>query len=463
VTAGPEAGLLREHRAITLAIAGTFAIIGFETAAVAVSLPLAITDFGAIKLSGAVLSAYAVTCIAGMQSAAVLGTRLSLAWVHAIAVTAMTAGTAVTAWSPVAMAVVVGRGIEGFGAGMAMVAMYMVVSSAIPVPLRSRMFAVISTSWVVPSLTAPLIAGVLATYASWRWTFALVSVFALVLGLRSVVLLRPVPRDDTGPESVRTLLWGCLAVAGLVLLQWAWRGGDGLSAAVLLAGALGPVCVFVGAKRILPRGTFTGGPGLPGLIGTRAMVGASIVLGEAWIPLEMVRDGATAAVAGAFVCTGAVGWLLGALVQTRFPEDKPHVRAQVVCGAATLLIGSVLVCGLGTAREWLPLWVLAAVWFVCCLCGGFVYTSVAVLIFGRHVRSDHPSPPAALQSGEALASATMLGAAAVAFRLATQAVGEESAFVLVLSVPASAAALGALAVVRTVRQLREQAEQPGLA
>ncbi len=240
-------------------------------------------------------------------------------------------------------------------------------------------------------------------------------------------------------------------------------GGDGLSPAVLLAGILGPICLVLGARRILPRGTFAGGAGLPGLIGTRAMVGASIVLGEAWIPLELVRDGASAAAAGAFVCTGAVGWLLGALLQTRFPEDKPHVRAQVVCGAATLLVGSVLVCGIGTAREWLSLWAMAPVWFVSCLCGGFVYTSVAVLIFGRHVHHDHPSPAAALQSGEALASATMLAAAAVAFRLSTQAIGEESAFVLVLSVPASAAALGALAAVRTVRQLRERAGQPDLA
>lgn len=395
-----------------------------------------------------------------MQSAAVLGTRVPLASAHTVAVATMSIGTGLTAWSPGILAVIIGRGVEGFGAGVAMVVMYMVVSSGIPVPLRPRMFAVISTSWVVPSLMGPLVAGVLASYASWRWTFAFVSAATLILGIRSILLLRPLPRPEGEKAPVQTLVWGCLAVIGLVLLQWAWRSGEAVRVSALAAGVVGPACLVLGARKILPPGTFSGRTGLPGLIATRAMVGAAIVLGEAWIPLELIRGGASAAVAGGFVCAGGVGWLLGALLQTRFSETNPVARGRVVLGAATLLVAFVLLCGAGTAHAWLPLSLLATIWFVCGLCGGMVYTSVAVLIFGPYVRSDHPSPAAALQTGEALAAATMLALAAVAFQLATQRAGEEAAFALVLSVPACAAALGALAVAPTVRQLRrEQADR----
>ncbi|QLQ09177.1 MAG: hypothetical protein HZY75_00820 [Nocardioidaceae bacterium] len=256
---------------------------------------------------------------------------------------------------------------------------------------------------------------------------------------------------------------GFLAVLGLVLLQWAWRGGEGFRPTVLAAGVIGPVLLVLAARRILPQGTFSARPGLPGLIATRAMIGATIVLGEAWISLELIHGGSSAAEAGVFVSSGAIGWLLGALLQTKLSETDPAVRSKVVLGSAVLLTAFVLVCGAGTAGEWLPLWVLAVVWFVCGICGGLIYTSVAVLIFGPHIHSDHPSPAAALQSGEALASATMLAAASVAFRLTSQYAGEYSAFMLVLCLPAAVTAVGALAIIPTVRQLsREQAERSHL-
>ena len=66
---------------------------------------------------------------------------------------------------------VVARAVQGFGAGLNIVALYVVVARAFPEQLRPRVFSAMSSGWILPSLVGPPVAGFLADQASWRWVF----------------------------------------------------------------------------------------------------------------------------------------------------------------------------------------------------------------------------------------------------------------------------------------------------
>ena len=60
---------------------------------------------------------------------------------------------------------VVARVIQGFGAGAIPAVAYVSIGRALPERLRPRMFATLSTAWVLPGVIGPILAGVVAEHA----------------------------------------------------------------------------------------------------------------------------------------------------------------------------------------------------------------------------------------------------------------------------------------------------------
>jgi len=447
-----RARLLRDHRAIALGISATYVLVGFETSAIAVTLPLAIEDLQVGGLAGGVLSAFALMCIVGMTIAAVLGTRMPIARVQMASVVAMAVGLTLSATAQSVWALIAGRAIEGLGAGIALVAMYLVVSAAIPLALRPQMFALISSSWVIPALLGPAIAGGLTAMAGWRLLFALMAVLTAGIGVFVCTALWRQPRPTGAMASWMAPLWAASAAGGLIVLQLAWREGHGLTPWTALIGGGAVVVVALSARRLLPRRTLSASHGLPGLVATRGLATAAIMLYDAWFPLYLIRERATsAAIAGLVVSACALGWLIGGVLQARIAPTRPVLRGALLTAAVGALAVFVLAVTLLATAFSASLWVVALAWFLCGVCGGVAVTSISVLVFGPYIRHDYPSPAAALQTGEALAGATLLAMAAVAFRAVTDASGEYEAFLWILASASVVAGMGACAAFRGVK------------
>ena len=94
----------------------------------------------------------------------------------------------------------VGRVLQGLGGGSIIVALYVLVARAFPDVLRPRVFALLSTAWVVPALVGPALAGLVTAAVGWRWVFA--GIAPLAIG--GTVLLLPVLRGLAPREGVRT-------------------------------------------------------------------------------------------------------------------------------------------------------------------------------------------------------------------------------------------------------------------
>ena len=54
---------------------------------------------------------------------------------------------------------VLGRVVQGLSAGLLITAVYVVIGEVYPEALRPKLFAAISTAWVVPSLVGPIVSG----------------------------------------------------------------------------------------------------------------------------------------------------------------------------------------------------------------------------------------------------------------------------------------------------------------
>ena len=107
----------------------------------------------------------------------------------------LVAGLATSMW-----VLVVARAVQGFGAGLNIVSLYVVVGRAFPAGLRPRVFSAISSGWILPSLIGPPVAGLLADHLSWRWVF--LGVLPLLLGRRAARAAAPGRAGRARPRSV---------------------------------------------------------------------------------------------------------------------------------------------------------------------------------------------------------------------------------------------------------------------
>ena len=70
------------------------------------------------------------------------------------------------------MPILVGaRFIQGLGAGTIPPIAYVAIGRTLPEPLRPRMFATLSTAWVLPGVIGPAIAGTVGEILGWRYVF----------------------------------------------------------------------------------------------------------------------------------------------------------------------------------------------------------------------------------------------------------------------------------------------------
>ncbi|KAL8848058.1 MAG: hypothetical protein Q9221_006918 [Calogaya cf. arnoldii] len=90
-----------------------------------------------------------------------------------LAVTLFTVGSIVCAVSRNFTMMLVGRSIQGTGAGGILALTQILITDLIPLRERGRYFALFNIVWAIGSVSGPLIGGALASANAWRWIFYL--------------------------------------------------------------------------------------------------------------------------------------------------------------------------------------------------------------------------------------------------------------------------------------------------
>jgi predicted MFS family arabinose efflux permease len=81
------------------------------------------------------------------------------------------AGSLVSALAPSLVVLLVGRAVQGLGAGGLTVLANIIVSDLFAMRMRGLMLALLGTVWSLASAIGPVIGGLLAQDVSWRWCF----------------------------------------------------------------------------------------------------------------------------------------------------------------------------------------------------------------------------------------------------------------------------------------------------
>ena len=430
VTTATHADQLREepqgpmgpaYRLLTLALLALVTIIAFEAMAISTAMPSVARDLDAVRSYGLAFSVMLTAAMLGIVLAGVWSDRRGPLPPLFIGQVLMAAGSALAGLAPTFTVLLAGRLIAGLGAGLIVVALYVVIGRAYPDALRPKVFSWISAAWVLPSLIGPPIAGWLASTWSWRWVFLIVlapiAVTFIVVSTqrdrinRGGAADRTEASDQSGHRRLALLGLGVAVSAGA--MQW---GSDQLVPAhalpVTLA-ALGLVGVAVTAPRLLPPGTLRMSRGLPAVMSSRFLLTASFNGAITFIPLMLVNERhLSLTTAGVMLTVGALGWSFGSFVQG---HRMMHNRRSelVVAGGAWLTVGILMLAAIAEFG-----WHYYLVGLATALSGlgmGLAMSSTSVLSLGLSPVSDHGRTSSSLQLSDVLGSVMGISAAGAVF------------------------------------------------
>lgn len=429
------------HGRTTVGVFALAFLFAFEALAVATVMPDVAADLDGLALYSVAFSAPMAAGVVALVLAGpwtdARGPRSALAGGVAV----FSAGVLVAGLAPTMELFLVGRLVHGLGAGVLGVALYVVIAQGYPEELRPRVFAVLTSAWVLPALVGPVIAAYVAELAGWRWVFLGVPVLAVPAWL----LVRGAGlRGEGGANSGERPRLGLAALAAVGVLGVSVAGQRELPGwPLLLAGALAAV-VFAGA-RLLPAGTWTFARGVPSMLATRALVGTAFAAAEVYVPLLLVLErGLTLAEAGWALTSGAVTWCAGAWTSARLGlAAGPRVRV----GALLVAVG---VASFLTVLTPLPLVVPVLGWALAGFGIGMAFSTLSVLVLGAAPAGEEGRLSSALQLNDSLAQATVIALGSAVFALFATTDPVTGASLLV----AGAALLGILALLPAARLRR---------
>jgi MFS family permease len=430
-------------RATTIGLLILITLIAFEAMAVSAALPTAAREVHGLGSYGWAFTGFLVANVIGMVASGQLsdarGPRLPLvAGLGAFLIGLVLAGTATTMAQLVA-----GRCVQGLGGGLMITAIYVVMGEAYSDRLRPPLFAAISSAWVVPSLVGPVVSGLLAQHASWRWVFLGLVPFMVIGGGLMVPALRTLRSPEPGaPEpGGRRLLPAVVVAGGIAVLA---QAGQHPSVLVLVASVAGISAVVWGLRRLLPPGTATVRPGVAAPIALRGLLAGAFFGVECMVPLSLtVQHGFSPTAAGLPLAASGVSWAVGSWWQGRdVGDDGPDRRIGLIrAGFTCMMLGAV---GMAvTAWPAAPGWLGYPSWLVAGLGAGLTMSSVGVLVLRYTTEATRGRDSAALQLSDATTSAFTTVIAGVLVAAAVRgAIGYTAAFVTLDLLMCAVAAVG---------------------
>jgi MFS family permease len=365
VTAAPPAtnGLWSpERRPLTLGLVLTITLVAAEALAVTTAMPVVVRELGGLELYGLAFTAFLVGSLVGTVVAGSLIDRRGVTGPFLLGIGLFAIGL-VIAGAATSMPMLIGaRFIQGLGGGAVPPIAYVAIGRNLPEDLRPRMFATLSTAWILPGVLGPAVAGVVVQVLHWRWIFfglLPLLAFAGFLAYRGLSHVRPADASRPGAKD-RPVSAGGVAASritngilvatgvGMLSLGLTTQGGGPLTLAIAAAGGVVGAFAFV---RLVPPGTVTAARGYPTAILLRGILTFAFFAVDVYVPLllQEVR-GWSPLGAGIAVTAATLSWTAGSWTQARLSSRYPHedfvrvgfpVVALGIAGLGLILLGEV--------------------------------------------------------------------------------------------------------------------------
>jgi MFS family permease len=437
------------RRVLTVGLVLAVTFVAFEALAVATILPLVGHHLGDLRLYGWVFSAFLLASLVGIVVAGTLADRVPLGQPMLAGLALFALGLVIGGTAPDMAVLVAGRAVQGLGAGVVPAVAYVAISRCYPDAVRPRMFAVLSTAWVVPGLVGPAVAAVVAAAVGWRWVFLGLIPLVIMTGALVVLALRNVPplaSPGTAPVPYLAVL-GVVAGAGAALASL----NSGVLPVVVVGGIAGAVLLVASLRRLTPPRNLSARPGLTATILSRSLLTCCFFAGDAYVPYAIVTvRHAPTALAALALTASTLTWTAGSWVQARYIA-RYGPRRLVRIGECVVAAGLAVMCVvlLPSAPPALAIvaWALAG--------GGIgtAYAPLSVATLDRAAPGEEGRATSALQLCDVLGQALGTGVAGAIVAASATGIGHGPGVALAFSFAIAVALIGVVAGARLPAEL----------
>jgi len=445
------------RRTLTVGLVLAVTFVAFEALAVATILPVVGRDLGDLRLYGWVFSAFLLSSLIGIVLAGTLADRVPLGRPMLVGLALFCVGLVVGGTAPDMAVLVAGRAVQGLGAGVVPSVAYVAISRCYPEQSRPRMFAVLSTAWVVPGLIGPAVAALVAATVGWRWVFLGLLPLVIATGALVVLALRRVPR----PASPGTTAVPYLAVLGVV----AGAGGalaalsSGLVPVVVVGAIAGGAVLAVSLRRLMPPRGLSARPGLSATLLSRGLLMCCFFAADAYVPYAIVTvRHAPTALAAVALTAATLTWTAGSWVQARCIA-RYGPRRLVRPGECLVAVGVALMCVALLPAVPPALAILA--WAIAGGGIGTAYAPLSLVTLERAATGEEGRATSALQLCDVLGQALGTGVAGAIVAGAAR-IGHRPAVALAFSFAIAVALIGVAFGARLPGQLNRPAAEDRL-
>ncbi|HVX44759.1 MAG TPA: MFS transporter [Mycobacteriales bacterium] len=439
-----EGGLLSpRYRTTTAGILIVVTLIAFEAMAVATAMPTAVKALHGLAYYGWAFTGFLITNVVGIVTGGEISDRDGPRRPLLAGLSVFTAGLFIAGLAPNMASFIAGRAVQGFGSGLIIVAIYVVIAESYGESLRPKMFAAFSAAWVLPSLVGPVISGALAQHVSWRAVFLMIPPFVL-LGL-TLILPAVRRRADRATSTAPIKRWriALVAAVGVATIQYAGQALRWWSVPLAAAGVL---LLAVALRQLFPAGTLRVRRGLPSVVAFRGISAGAFFAVDSYVPLTLTElHGYGPTVAGVPLILGSIGWSVASWWQGRHADVPRHryIRAGfvfVMIAAWTMALLTV---------TGMPGWLAFVAWLIGGAGMGSVMPSLSILMLDLSPEAERGRNSSAMQIADVITSAICVGLGGVMVAAA-----ERTALSLGVAIRSIDLAMGCFAILGVVLAAR---------
>ena len=336
-----------------------------DTLVTATIMPSVAREIGGYQYFGWSVAVFLMGSILAGACSGKLSLALGLRRATVLAGIVYAVGCAMSALAPDFVTFVLGRLVQGLGAGAVVALCYVAITALFPESLWPRVYGAVAGVWGGATLLGPLMGGLFAEAGFWRGAFWMFVVQGIVFVIAVAAMLpseKPSEARNRVPGLQLTLLIVGVSLIGLAGVVTS----PVVAGACALLGLVGMGAMLVANHRshdrLLPRAvadlTTATGLGLMIMFACEAAAIGFTVYGPAFI---QVRHAASPLVAGYVTGAIAAGWTVCALLVGGLPARSEGLAIRT--GVGLLLIGV----------AW-SAWALTR--------GGLVETGLAFLVIG---------------------------------------------------------------------------------
>lgn len=421
-------GLFTHGRgALTAGLVMTITLVAFEALAVATIMPVVARELGGLALYGWVFTAFFLGDLIGIVVVGGLIDRGGLVRPLAGGLVLFSVGLVIGGLAPSIGVLILGRFLQGLGAGAIPPIGYVVIGRSYPDELRPRMFATLSTAWVLPGVIGPAIAGGIAQLTSWRVVFLgllpLIAIAAAITlpAIRGSAAVASEVVETAPPDGVmamrRRVPLGLVVAAGAAILVLGLTSPWPLPGAPLVVA--GVVLVLPAFRRLTPAGTLRAARGLPAAVLLRGLLTFTFFCADAYVPLALQEwRGLGPAVAGLALTGATLAWTSGAWIQARLigvwgvPRLVRSGFAVVVVGIASFAL---------ILSPDVPIAIGIVAWTIAGLGMGLSYAPISLTVLREATPGAEGAATSGLQLSDVLGTALGTGVGGAMLAAATRA------------------------------------------